>query len=115
MKNAKEKCSCKNHVEIDAIIYCQECRIYMCNKCEKLHSELLQNHHSINLDKNIKDLFTGYCKEQNHTMKLNYFCINHNQLCCAACLCKIKGEGKDGLHKDCKACLIEEIKIEKKK
>ena len=37
MKNAKEKCSSKNHGEIDAITYCQECRIYMCNKCEKLH------------------------------------------------------------------------------
>jgi hypothetical protein len=32
-----KKCSLNEHNEIDAIIYCQECRIYMCRKCENLH------------------------------------------------------------------------------
>ena len=31
------KCSFKEHKNIDAIKYCQECNIYLCNKCEKVH------------------------------------------------------------------------------
>ena len=46
-------------------------------------------------------------------MKYEYFCKNHNQLCCAACLCKIKNN-KNGLHHDCEVCNIEDIKDEKK-
>ena len=46
-------------------------------------------------------------------MKLEYFCRNHNQLCCAGCIAKIKKE-KNGMHKDCDVCIIEEIKDEKK-
>ena len=44
---------------------------------------------------------------------MEYYCKNHNILCCAACLCKIKGKG-NGQHHDCNVCLIEEIKEEKK-
>ena len=42
-----------------------------------------------------------------------YFCKNHNILCCAACLCKIKGEG-NGQHTECNVCSIKDIKTEKK-
>ena len=44
---------------------------------------------------------------------MEYFCKDHNKLCCAACLCKIK-KNNNGFHKDCNACCIEEIKDEKK-
>ena len=40
-KNIK-KCSSKKHKEIDAIYYCLECRVYMCNKCENFHCDLSQ-------------------------------------------------------------------------
>ena len=113
MKNNKQKCSSKLHTEIDAITFCQECRIYMCNKCEKHHIELFQNHHSNNLDKINNDIFTGFCKEKNHIDELNYFCKTHNKLCCAACIVKIKGEG-NGQHTDCNICFLKEIKDEKK-
>lgn len=52
-------------------------------------------------------------KNKNHPIKLQYFCKIHNELCCAACLCKLDKIG-DGIHKDCDACLINEIKDEKK-
>ena len=42
-----EKCSSANHKEIDALSFYGECNIYMCNKCEKLHSELFPNHKQI--------------------------------------------------------------------
>ena len=109
----KKKCSSKEDKDIDAICYCGECRIYMCNKCEKFHSKLFAFHQTFNIDKNIDYIFTGFCKEPNHPIKLQFFCKNHNILCCAACLCKIEKDGI-GLHKDCNVCLIEDIKEEKK-
>ena len=103
----------KKHSEIDAINYCLECRIYLCNKCKNLHSELFETHNLYNLDKDINEIFTGYCKEKEHNSKLRYFCKNHNQLCCAVCTSKIKDEGF-GQHQDCDVCLIKEIKDAKK-
>ena len=113
MENKKKKCTSKNHGEIEANTFCQECRIYMCNKCEKIHSDLCQNHHIYNLDKDIKEIFTGFCKEENHLEKLKFFCKNHNQLCCSSCIIKIKREG-DGQHAGCTVCNIEDIENEKK-
>ena len=108
-----KKCSQKKHENIDAISYCQECRIYMCNKCENLHIELFQDHHQYKLEKDVLDLFTGLCKIENHSIKLEYFCKDHNQLCCLACISKIK-EQNNGQHSECEICLLKDIKEEKK-
>ena len=108
-----KKCSSIKHEAIKAIYYCFECKIYMCNKCESHHSELFQNHHKYTLDKDINSIFTGYCKQENHLEKLEYFCKTHNQLCCASCIAKIKKNGK-GEHIDCDVCIIKDIKEEKK-
>ena len=109
-----KKCSLPEHKEIDSIIYCKECNIKMCNKCNNYHSYLFKSHNIYKLDKeNIKDNFAGFCKEKNHLEKLEFFCKNHNKLCCASCLCKIKQKNK-GQHHDCNVCTIEDIKDEKK-
>ena len=109
-----KKCSLLEHKEIDAILYCQECKIFMCNKCDNNHSTLFKTHHKYKLDNlNIKDIFTGFCKEENHPDVLEFFCKNHNTLCCSSCICKIKKRNK-GQHHDCEVCEIEEIKEEKK-
>ena len=109
----EKKCSSKEHKEIEAIFYCQICKIYMCNKCENIHKKLCYNHSPYNLKDNIKDIFTGICKEENHSDNLEYFCKNHNVLCCAACISKIKGKG-NGQHSDCDICFIEDINNIKK-
>jgi len=109
-----KKCSLAKHSEIDAIYFCQECKVNFCKKCENYHSEIFENHHLFKLDKNSNEIFTGFCKEENHFDKLVYFCKTHNQLCCAACISKIKGKG-NGQHTDCDIVFIEEIKNEKKK
>ena len=111
--NGDKKCSLKKHSEIDAISFCIECNIYMCNKCLNYHNEFLENHHKHNIDKNIQELFTGICKEENHKKELYYYCKTHNVLCCVACISKIKGKG-NGQHSDCEICFIEDIKNEKK-
>ena len=107
------KCSSKKHEKIYAINYCEECKIYMCNRCNNYHSEIFPNHILYKLDKDISSIFTGFCKEVNHSEKLEYFCKTHNQLCCVSCIAKIKANGK-GQHHDCDICMINEIKEEKK-
>ena len=109
----KIKCFTEEHKEIDAISYCPECRVHMCNKCENLHSALLKtHHHPYKLNKE-EELFTGYCKEKDHPNKLEFFCKTHNQLCCGLCIAKLNEKGI-GQHKDCEVCIIEKIKEEKK-
>ena len=112
MENQK-KCSNKNHANINSVIYCLVCNRYLCNKCANHHNEIFEEHQKYNLNENINEIFNGLCRQENHKIKLNYFCRNHNQLCCAACISKIKDKG-NGQHTDCKVCSIEEIKNEKK-
>ena len=112
MDNKIKKCSSKEHENIDAINFCPECNVFICKKCENFHSKLCQKHHPYTLDKDKKEIFTGYCLEENHINELEYFCKTHNQLCCASCIVKIKRKGK-GQHTDCNVCNIEDIKEEK--
>ena len=115
METKSCKCSVNEHKEIDAISFCHGCQIYMCNKCEKYHSILFKNSHKIETikDKNMEVIFTGLCKENNHLAELIYFCKNHNKLCCAFCITKIKDD-ENGQHKDCDVCSIKDIEKEKK-
>ena len=109
-----KKCSFSEHKEIDAISFCQECNIFLCNKCEKLHMGWFNNHHLFNSNKKIIDIFTGFCKEKNHLAELKYFCKTHNILCCGECITKIK-DSENGKHTDCDICLIKDIENDKKK
>ena len=113
MENQKNKCSSKEHEQVDAICFCQECKVNMCNKCEIFHYKLLQNHHTFKFDKNNKEIFTGFCKVKNHNEPLEFFCKSHNELCCSSCLCKINYRGK-GQYKDCNVDSIDNIKEEMK-
>ena len=110
---AQKKCSQKKHADINAISYCQECNKYMCNKCENMHNELFEDHHIYKLNENINEIFTGICKELNHKNELEFYCKNHNKLCCSYCISNIKEKGF-GQHSECNVCLIDKIKEEKK-
>jgi len=112
MENNKKICSFKDHNGIEAISYCYKCQIYLCNKCLNYHKGLFDNHPVYNIDKMKEENFTGFCKEENHNIKLEYFCKNHNQLCCCFCISKLKGKG-NGKHNNCDICFIEDIKEEK--
>ena len=109
-----KKCSNKEHEKIDAIYFCSEWKLYMCNKCENFHSKLFQNHNCQKLDKDSNEIFSEICQLKGHNnCPLEFFCKTHNQLCCSSCLCKLKQNGK-GQHHDCDVCIIEDIKEEKK-
>ena len=114
MDNSFLKCSSKIHQNDKATSYCQDCRIYMCEKCQKMHLEYYtHNQININENENQKDIFTGICKEENHINYLDFYCKTHNKLCCLACISKINKKGY-GQHKDCEICIIEDIKEEKR-
>ena len=112
MEKVETKCSLSEHSQINANVNCPECRIFMCNKCEKRHSEIFPNHQLYKLDKDFNKIFTGFCKQLNHKSELNYFCKNHNILCCIECISKIKDEIY-GHHHDCEICHIKDIEEKK--
>ena len=107
----QKKCFTEEHKDTKAISFCYECRIYMCNKCENYHNPFFKNHRTYKLNKE-DGIFNNYCKEENHPNKLEFFCKDHNQLCCGLCICKLNEKGY-GAHKDCDVCNIEKIKVEK--
>ena len=110
--NAHIKCSSKIHQDINANSYCQECRLYMCEKCQNMHQELY-NHNQLIINEKQNEFFTGICSEKNHINYLDFFCKTHNKLCCLACVSNIN-KVEYGQHKDCDICIIEDIKEEKK-
>ena len=104
MEDINKKCSNKDHKDINAIYYCQDCKIYICNKCSNHHQELFNNHYTQNLDNN-KEIFIDLCEEKNHPIKMEFYCKNHNKLCCVACICiieNIKEEKKSKLNDNIK-------------
>ena len=113
-ENDIKKCSLEEHKEIDAISFCQECKVYMCNKCKNTHSGFLKTHHTFDLNQKTNSQFIGICKRNNHFLNLEYFCKTHNILCCVACISKLEGKG-NGKHKNCDICFIEDIKNDKQK
>ena len=108
MKSEIKKCSIKTHKKYIAIIHCQIRKLSMCGKCLIFHSKLFEIHKIINLNVDENKIFTGICKEKNHNNELEYYCKDHNMLCYAACISKIKSKG-NGNHADCQICNIEEI------
>ena len=89
MEIQNPKCSSSKHSEFNAVSYCPECKKYLCNKCQNLHNELLEDHKTINLNEK-KEIFINKCKEKNHNDKLEFYCKDHNILCCVGCTSKFK-------------------------
>ena len=108
------KCSSIDHKNTNAIIFCQICKVYLCNKCQIFHSKIFQNHITQNISKENQEIFTGLCSEKDHINTLEYYCKTHNKLCCVACISKIKDD-KNGNHKDCDIYKLIDIKSEKEK
>ena len=113
-KEIVSKCSSIDHRNIDAIIFCHICKKYFCNQCQSFHSNIFQNHITQKISDMNKEIFTGLCQDKNHINILKYYCKNHNQLCCVACIGKIKDE-INGKHNDCEIFKLKDIKPQKEK
>ena len=109
METTNIQCSMLSHGDKKALKFCFECNIFMCHQCFNHHRGLFNNkHHLLDITENSNNIFTGLCKEQNHSNKLDHFCKTHNQLCCIVCI------GNNSKHSSCDICKIEDIKEEKK-
>ena len=113
-ENSINKCYYNEHSEQTATNFCFKCKKFLCETCSTSHYDTNPKHNLFSVDKDLHLNFTGFCNEGNHPNKLDYYCSTHNNLCCAACLCKLKENG-DGQHTECKVCYIGDIKEEKKK
>ena len=51
MEMDTKKCSSKKHKEINAVSYCEKCKLYFCNKCQNLHSDFFENHYLNKIEK----------------------------------------------------------------
>ena len=112
MEIQNAKCSSSKHADVNAVSFCPDCKKYFCNKCQNFHSEILEDHKLINLNEK-NEIFIDKCKEENHINKLEFYCKDHNVLCCLGCLCKIKEDGY-GQHFDCNVIHIKKIENEKR-
>ena len=113
MESKVKRCSTKSHWNKRAMKFCFTCNKYFCEICAVSHNKCDRKHELYSIESDFNLSFNGGCKEGNHPNKLEYFCKTHNNLCCAACLCKIREKG-DGQHTECNACHISEIKEDKK-
>ena len=68
------KCSSKAHKDIEAISYCEHCKILMCNKCLTHHKELFENHQLNDVNKKGYDIFIDICKKTGHEKRYEFFC-----------------------------------------
>ena len=67
---------------------CEECDIKLCNECSNIHKKFLPKHNLILINNTQPFYFKSNCQIESHKkMPLNYYCENHNELCCALCLC----------------------------
>ena len=89
MEIRNAKCSSSKHADVNAVSFCPDCKKYFCNKCQNFHSEIFENHKVINLNQK-DEIFVDKCKEENHPNKLEFYCKDHNILCCVACISKYK-------------------------
>ena len=113
MENQIHKCSSKNHSNNEANIYCLQCKLYLCKKCQNNHSELFVEHSLIKMNQDKNNIFIEQCTKENHELnKLKFFCKTHNELCCSYCISKIKNNFF-GQHSDCDIYFINDIKNEK--
>ena len=72
----------------------------------------MEDHKTINLNEK-KEIFIDKCNIENHNAKLEFYCKEHNTLCCGLCIAKIKEKGY-GQHSECEVINIEKIKDEKR-
>ena len=73
MEQQNKKCSYQEHNDINANYFCQECKVYMCNKCENFHTKLVKVHHIYNLEKDKDEIFSIFCKEKEHLEILDFY------------------------------------------
>ena len=82
------------HITNTSVSWCMECEEELCAECTKFHTSLkiARNHHVVELK--LKTSYSSLLKrpcllcEQHADCEVEYFCVDHDELCCRDCLAK---------------------------
>ena len=77
-----------------SVSWCMECEEELCSECAEYHTALkvTRNHHVVDLK--LKTSYSSLLKksslvcEQHTDYEVEYFCVDHDELCCRDCLAK---------------------------
>ena len=82
------------HITKTSVTWCMECEEELCSECTEFHTSLkiARNHHVVDLrlKTSYSSLLTksGLVCEQHTNYEVEYFCVDHDELCCRDCLAK---------------------------
>ena len=88
-----DPCQSRNIVST-SVSWCMECEEELCSECTEYHTNLkmARNHHVVDLK--LKTSYSALLKkpslvcEQHKYCQVEYFCVDHDELCCRDCLAK---------------------------
>ena len=87
-----DPCQSRNIINT-SVSWCMECEEELCSECAVHHKamKVAKNHHVIDLK--LKSSYYALLKKpslvcEQHTYYLEYFCVDHDELCCRDCLAK---------------------------
>jgi hypothetical protein len=88
-----DPCQSRNMVNT-SVSWCMECEEELCSECTEYHTNLkmARNHHVVDLK--LKTSYSALLKnpslvcEQHKYCQIEYFCVDHDELCCRDCLAK---------------------------
>ena len=88
-----DPCQSRNIVNT-SVSWCMECEEELCSECAEYHTNLkmARNHHVVDLK--LKKSYSALLKkpslvcEQHKDCQVEYFCVDHDELCCRDCLAK---------------------------
>ena len=88
-----DPCQSRNIVNT-SVSWCMECEEELCSECTEYHTNLkmARNHHVVDLK--LKTSYSALLKKPNLICKqhkycqIEYFCVDHDELCCRDCLAK---------------------------
>ena len=88
-----DPCQSRNIVNT-SVSWCMECEEELCSECTEYHTNLkmARNHHVVDLK--LKTSYSALLKkpslfcEQHKDCQVDYFCVDHDELCCRDCLAK---------------------------
>jgi len=110
MENGEIKCSLEKHSNKAAKVFCQDCKILMCEECNEAHLDICKIHHYQQIGKSSNDK----CKDAQNIKEIIFFCKTHDRLCNTKCNAHPKN-GINGQKFDCEIFLLNNIEEEKRK
>lgn len=85
--NTCDPCSFQQKKRL-AVFYCIDCEESLCANCSNYHKIMKQtrNHNSISMNKIPRNFSLPLTCTDHETMKHEYYCVDHECLCCVRCI-----------------------------